>query len=57
MSEPRGKCPKCGKTMCEQFDDKELGIMIVSIPNGQFKCNWCGYDSRAPQTEQGGTKK
>ena len=46
-------CPECGKTMCQQFDDKPgpNGITLA-IPNGEYKCNWCGYDTLKEQEKR-----
>ena len=40
-TDPR-KCPKCGKTMVENFDYKQgQNGITLAIPNGKFDCLWC----------------
>jgi hypothetical protein len=43
---PKDQCPKCGKTMCQQFSNRPgpNGITLAT-PNGEYRCYWCGYDS------------
>ena len=39
------KCPRCGATMCQKFDERSgpNGITLA-IPNGQYSCMKCGYE-------------
>lgn len=39
MATPR--CPKCGFLMCQQFDEKEVRGLTISIPNGKYICYIC----------------
>lgn len=39
---PDPKCPKCGFTMCQLFDERPLNdVATVAEPNGQYQCYHC----------------
>jgi hypothetical protein len=38
------KCPKCGRTMVERFDERQMNGLTVYVPNGEYDCYWCSRD-------------
>lgn len=47
------KCPKCGTTMCEQFDERPGKGCVYMVPNGKYVCYACDKNrpDLAPKTE------
>lgn len=44
---PDPRCPRCGFTMCEQFDDKPINaVASLAIPNGSYRCYHCAPSPR-----------
>lgn len=39
---PDPRCPKCGFTLCEQFNDKPINeVATLATPNGNYRCYHC----------------
>lgn len=39
---PDPRCPKCGYTMCQLFDERAVTpLATVAVPNGKYQCYHC----------------